>query len=97
MASDTNVELESTLIEEIKEREPLRERLTRKKAILSDNAVTVLQKRYLKKDDNGNVCETPEDLFFRVAENIASAEKLFNADANVDTWTEKFYNFMVDL
>jgi ribonucleoside-diphosphate reductase alpha chain len=77
--------------------ETLKERLFRKKVVLSDNAKTVLEKRYLKKDDNGAVIEAPEDLFFRVAENIASAEKAFNAEANTDLWTEKFYNMMVDL
>jgi ribonucleoside-diphosphate reductase alpha chain len=78
-------------------RASLKDRLTAKKLVVSDNARTVLEKRYLKKDDNGSVIETPEDLIFRVAENIASAEKLFNPDANTDLWTEKFYNFMADL
>ena len=77
--------------------ETLKERLTRKKANLSDNALTVLEKRYLKKDDLGNVIETPEDLFFRVAENIASAEKNFDVSESTDAWTEKFYTTMVDL
>jgi ribonucleoside-diphosphate reductase alpha chain len=78
-------------------KENLKERLTRKKAVLTDNARTVLEKRYFKKDDNGVIIETAEDLFFRVAENIASAEKLFSPDANNDLWTEKFYNLMIDL
>jgi ribonucleoside-diphosphate reductase alpha chain len=95
MAANTNAELEPKYTSESKE--TLKERLTRKKAAISDNARTVLEKRYLKKDDSGVVAETPEDLFFRVAENIASAEKQFNADANTDLWTEKFYNMMVDL
>lgn len=77
--------------------EILREALTRKKAILSENARTVLEKRYLKKDDTGNVIETPEDLFFRVAQNIASAEQIFSPQDITDSWTEKFYNLMVDL
>ncbi|MDR0330275.1 MAG: vitamin B12-dependent ribonucleotide reductase [Chitinispirillales bacterium] len=75
----------------------LRERLTQKKAAISANARVVLEKRYLIKDDNGNVAEAPEDLFFRVAENIASAEKRFGEDAKADVWTERFYNMMVDL
>jgi ribonucleoside-diphosphate reductase alpha chain len=78
-------------------REPLKERLTKKRPKLSDNARIVLEKRYLKKDDNGNVVEQPEDMFFRVAETIANAEKRFIADANPDIWTEKFYNVMTDL
>ena len=78
-------------------RGPLNERLTKKRPKLSDNARIVLEKRYLKKDDNGNVVEQPEDMFFRVAETIANAEKRFIADANPDIWTEKFYNVMTDL
>jgi ribonucleoside-diphosphate reductase alpha chain len=75
----------------------LKEKLTRKKANLTDNARTVLEKRYLKKDDSGKIVETPEDLFFRVAENIAGAERLFSSEESTDVWTEKFYNVMADL
>ncbi len=76
---------------------PLKERLLRKKAKVSDNARVVLEKRYLKKDDNGAIVETPEEMFFRIAENIASAENKFSPDANADVWTEKFYNVMTEL
>ncbi len=75
----------------------LREKLLQKKVGLTTNARTVLEKRYLFKDDNGIVVEGPEDMFFRVAENIASAEKIFDSAANPDVWTEKFYNVMTDL
>lgn len=77
--------------------ESLKDRLLRKKVKLSDNSRVVLEKRYLRKDDNGTVTETPEEMFFRIAENIASAEKKFSADASTDIWTEKFYNTMTDL
>ncbi|MBD3344569.1 MAG: vitamin B12-dependent ribonucleotide reductase [Chitinivibrionales bacterium] len=75
----------------------LKEKLTKKKAPLTSNARTVLQKRYLRKDDSGNVVEEPEDMFFRVAENIAKAEKTYDPKANTLLWTEKYYNMMVDL
>ncbi|HUI91221.1 MAG TPA: vitamin B12-dependent ribonucleotide reductase [Chitinivibrionales bacterium] len=77
--------------------ETIHDRLLKKKVKLSDNARIVLEKRYLKKDDNGAVLEGPEEMFFRIAENIAGAEKKFSADANADVWTEKFYNVMTDL
>jgi hypothetical protein len=40
---------------------------------LSPNALTVLEKRYLKKDKNGQVIETPEEMFWRVAQGLLSA------------------------
>jgi len=45
------------------------------------NALTVLEHRYLKKDDSGRPIETPEDMFRRVAQNIASAEATYGASA----------------
>jgi ribonucleoside-diphosphate reductase alpha chain len=64
---------------------------------LTENARTVLKKRYLKKDDNGNPLETPEDMFNRVAENIAEADALYSKDASVLQTAEEFYNLMVSL
>ena len=50
---------------------------------LSQNALQVLQKRYLKKDKAGKVIETPEEMFARVARTIASAELKYNPQADV--------------
>ena len=47
---------------------------------LSDNALKVLQRRYLSKDENGKVVETPPQLFMRVAQAIAGAERLYGRD-----------------
>src|SRR5262245_19292341 len=44
---------------------------------LSDNARTVLERRYLAKDGRGRLTETPEQLFRRVARNIAEGEAHF--------------------
>jgi len=60
----------------------------------SDNAMTVLRKRYLKKDDKGNTVETPEEMLCRVAENIAQADKLYDPDADVEETALIFYNMM---
>ena len=46
----------------------------RKEVALSDNARLVLERRYLAKDAHGRVVETPEQLFRRVAHNVAQAE-----------------------
>ncbi len=48
--------------------------------LLSKNARTVLERRYLKKDEAG-VCEQPEDMLRRVAETIASADTAYGGDA----------------
>ncbi|MGI5819115.1 MAG: vitamin B12-dependent ribonucleotide reductase [Armatimonadota bacterium] len=62
---------------------------------LSENALTVLARRYLKKDTDGNVIERPEDMFRRVAENIASADGDYGAsDAEVAACADEFYRMM---
>lgn len=75
----------------------IKQRLLQKKAAISENAKTVLEKRYLRKDENGKPIETPEEMFFRVAENIASAESKFDPDVNTAVWIEKFYKMMVNM
>ena len=45
---------------------------------LSDNALRVLERRYLKKDKQGQVIETPEEMFRRVARAIAAAELIYD-------------------
>src|ERR1700747_2636517 len=42
---------------------------------LSPNAVTVLERRYLIKDDQGRPVERPEDLFWRVARTVAEPDR----------------------
>ena len=44
---------------------------------LSENAIKVLEKRYLKRDKDGNCVETPADMFRRVADTIASGDLQF--------------------
>ncbi len=48
---------------------------------LTENARTVLERRYLAKDSEGNVLETPEELAQRVASNIAAVDANYGADA----------------
>ncbi len=67
------------------------------KTELSLNALKVLEKRYLKKDANGNVIEKPHDMFERVAENIASADKLYDKNANTKQIEKDFFEVMVNL
>ncbi|MCX7904367.1 MAG: vitamin B12-dependent ribonucleotide reductase [Caloramator sp.] len=64
---------------------------------LTPNAIKVLEKRYLAKDENGNVVETVDEMFRRVARTIAKADKLYDENANVEETEEKFYNLMTSL
>ncbi|MFO7773115.1 MAG: vitamin B12-dependent ribonucleotide reductase [Dehalococcoidia bacterium] len=64
---------------------------------LSDNALRVLERRYLTKDGEGRVLETPQELFRRVARHIASAELLYDSQGDVSSWEDAFYNLMANL
>ncbi len=63
---------------------------------LSINALQVLERRYLLKDENGKIKESPEDLFRRVANNIAQAEKNYKKGSS-DKMEEEFYKLMTNL
>lgn len=65
--------------------------------ILSKNALTVLKRRYLRKNADGQVVETPEQMFKRVAHHIARAEKNYGGEADVQRMEEIFYEMMTDL
>jgi ribonucleoside-diphosphate reductase alpha chain len=70
----------------------------KEKINLTANSIKVLERRYLKKDENGKVAETPEELFWRVAEVIASADKNYGAtEAELKKTTEEFYEMMAKL
>ena len=64
---------------------------------LTENALRVLEKRYLKKDAKGRVVETPEDMFHRVASAIALAELIYNPEADAGVMEEEFYRLMTSL
>ncbi len=62
---------------------------------LSENAITVLERRYLRKDPQGNVVEEPAEMFRRVAGNIASADAQHGAtQEQVAERTEEFFRLM---
>ena len=66
--------------------------------MLSKNAITVLEKRYLLKDQQGKLAETPEGLFNRVARALAEPERLYGGtDADVEAAARKFYDLTYNL
>ncbi|MDI6799776.1 MAG: adenosylcobalamin-dependent ribonucleoside-diphosphate reductase [Actinomycetota bacterium] len=64
---------------------------------LSENAVEVLRERYLLKDEQGKVLESPDELFARVAETVAKIDALYDSGANLAALTERFYEMMAGL
>ena len=59
---------------------------------LTPNAKYLLEKRYLRRDKEGNIIETPDGMIRRVCKHIAQAE-----EENALEWEEKFYNIISDL
>ena len=62
---------------------------------LTQNARTVLEKRYLIKNEKGKPVETPEDLFWRVATVVAEADGRYGStDNEVEEKAKEFYFLM---
>jgi ribonucleoside-diphosphate reductase alpha chain len=62
---------------------------------LTPNAVTILEKRYLIKDDNGKPVERPDDLFWRVARTIAAPDQTYGASPQaLKGLAETFFELM---
>ena len=61
---------------------------------LTPNALTVLERRYLRKDRSGRVIETPEEMFRRVAENVASVDAEYRSREEVKKTEEEFYGIL---
>jgi ribonucleoside-diphosphate reductase alpha chain len=68
-----------------------------KRLPLTENAIKVLERRYLKKDESGKPIEKPDDMFCRVSENIAQADAVYDKNADVKKIETEFYNVMSKL
>jgi len=65
---------------------------------LSENCLKVLEKRYLKRNEDGTVIETAVDMFTRVARTIADGDKAYGkSDADVEATANEFYRLMTSL
>ena len=85
-AGDEKIELDlDRLIEEEEHEDTFR---------LAENSLRVLERRYLMKNDEGKVIETPEQLFRRVAGNVASAESLVRGGENVKEVEDRFFRMI---
>ncbi len=60
--------------------------------------MVVLEQRYLARDIHGNIIETPEKMFRRVANNIAAVDKIYGiSPKEIQDIEERFYDLMVNL
>lgn len=64
---------------------------------IGQNAIQVLEKRYLSKDSTGKNIETVEGMFRRVATAVASADARYDENASVSNTADCFYEMMTDL
>lgn len=64
---------------------------------LTENAIKVLEKRYLAKDENGNILESPEDMFRRVARAIAQADAGYVNPLKLKEIEDEFFEMMSNL
>jgi len=77
---------------------PLDDYYKNKPISLSKNAIKVLEKRYLKRDEEGTLLETPREMFLRVARNISTAEKNYgHTDEEVAEIEKLFFDMMAEL
>jgi ribonucleoside-diphosphate reductase alpha chain len=66
-------------------------------AHLTPHAIKILEKRYLKKDSSGKVIESPGEMFWRVAQNVAEAERLYGSRTPTEELSEIFFRMMASL
>ncbi len=64
---------------------------------LSDNAIKVLEKRYLSKDENGKLLENPDDMFKRVSKAVALADADYVSQQELQNIEQEFYEMMANL
>ena len=64
---------------------------------LSVNAIQVLKRRYLLRDNRGNILETPAQMFHRVAKVVADVEKGYNRRDDAHKLEDDFYKIMANL
>jgi ribonucleoside-diphosphate reductase alpha chain len=67
--------------------------------IATENALTVLKRRYLKRDEDGNILEEPKDMFWRVATTIAKNERFYNkelTEEDIYKIASEYFNIMIE-
>jgi ribonucleoside-diphosphate reductase alpha chain len=91
--------LPRVVIEKTRHPEFDRKKITKNEELqLNPAAIAVLEKRYLHRNSEGRIIETPIDLFRRVAHHIAIVDKEFGAsEEEVARTEEEFYDMMTHM
>lgn len=62
------------------------------------NTILVLERRYLKKDENGQTVESTAQMFRRIAKNLAEVEKIYGkAEIQIANYEKEFYQMLTNL
>jgi len=65
--------------------------------LLTPQALAVLEKRYILRDAQGKVIESPGEMFRRVARNVAEADRLYANRSSTEELSESFFGMMASL
>jgi len=65
--------------------------------VLTPNALTVLSQRYLRKDAQRRVIETPDEMFWRVARAVAEGDLPYNSRVDAEATAREFHETMANL
>lgn len=77
---------------------PIPADLAQRQINISENAMTVLKKRYLRRGEDGNPIETIQEMFWRVAYNVALAERELGGDTEqIDRWARRFFDLLTNI
>ncbi|MCB9436869.1 MAG: adenosylcobalamin-dependent ribonucleoside-diphosphate reductase [Anaerolineales bacterium] len=77
---------------------PIPADLAQRQINISENAMTVLKKRYLRRGEDGKPVETIQEMFWRVAYHVALAEQELGGDAEqVDQWARRFFDLLTNV
>ena len=66
------------------------------KKIFSENATEVLERRYLTKDIEGKIIETPKEMLLRVAKFVAESDKKYSNISDIESTTQDFLEMMIN-
>ena len=99
MEQELSTRVVTTGIEDVNSRRTARRSVqsSKSKLELGENAMRVLEKRYLRKGIDGKPVETVEDMFWRVSPNIAEADRYYDPKADIEETAAEFYSMMTSL